>query len=1636
MSGDLSPIKIGSSEEPFRRLSKNDIYQTTEQWRERTIMRLGEVSGQWAAWVDVDQVPKVPSVRPEPPIKPSSEALMLHLKGELRAQRLRELNEKEAKAAEAEGKTSEPKTLDAIPMPGDYEIWSRYESAREQYQHDLEDYKRLRKEALETFPLENRKVFSTLIKCISDASVQDLKRTAEGADLFTKHDAYGFFKLAIQEHEYLPPSISSAAVARAKDEFEKYQQKSEDSITEHINEFRRRYEALLKARGPDGGSPYMDFDLRDLLLNSLYKPVWAAWIASREATDTMPVGFEALVLALKRAESTMILKGPSSMDMHMPTAHATRSERGSEPSTPSTPLPPNKCSVCGVTFCPKRSTHVRCDPCQEKFAAQKKKERKKKGSTGKKVKSKTAHVHKKAHATHAKDESDSESDESEDEDEEGTANATSYSCICATRSTSPVNLALVYFDNCSNLNIIKDKELAIDIRTEKVTTRISGSIPGSLASNKSAAIGDLGRGCFDPLFSRNLISESAVIKAGYRVQRDSGTDNNYYLIKEGRPPLVFKANAEGTYSTTAKEIIAHFKDLYATANLTDVRRETVVFTRRQRERAAQYNFDHSHCLGHLHHDRVIKALRTGMITDVPYTEADVRNALVIYGECPTCSRTKGTKHRQTGTYPVLPTYPGERLAGDLFTIMGILFSVISCRLIKMRCVTKLQNKGAMEVTRAIRETVDIWKGYGSKPRVLSWDQEPAIVSCAAEIWSKHSLRMEFTPPEGHERVAEREVRTIKEHVYSSILSLNHAVDEEMVEGIVRDTVTLLNFMPNSETLEVSPRSILDGERLNYSRWSRVYAGQVAEFEVPYVNQNKRGTRREIGYVISHQGDNPVVRLLPSGKRLVIRSGHVKIIDKSPAIIHLIEQGITGAKRRRYNDLLAEIAEYYAGLDDDDSAARQEPLALTLPDRAVELADPPARQATERNLPLEELAQQPSSLEQMPPRNSPLEQMPPQSSPATPLTPAGPSNPRDEATPIEPSPTLMVSLPDSASENIAPRRAPELPETERRKSSRQAAQKPPGYYAKLNKGESVADYTACHMRASECERLYGKEATLDAGLSEVTNMIGRGAAVPQDFRQLSPRVIEEALPSFLFYKAKEEIVDLDTPTTAVTCQTKSSEEQWQVVKPKKARKKAARKRTKIKGRWVGGGHRQIRSEVLAERVAPTARSATHSIVMAIAAFEGRKLHVGDIPAAYLQADHVPANGRPVYIIADKHTTELVVKAYPETANLVRPNGTMILKVAKAMYGLVESAWLWYKELEKHLVGLGYTVSTSDRALFFKSIYRKGKLIASNIASVHVDDIVSAASNNEEGKALEEEFWSSMDAKWPGIKRQRGPHYKHLSWNIYQDPESGEIRKSQRDYLLEVVNAAGDLKEQKLPSRCDLLSSDPNSPVLQAKEISAFRSTLQKVAYAREGRPDFDFVVSYLQGKQSAPTEQDWKDLQHLLGYVKRVPEREVIFKPTDLQLRAYADAAFNITQDGRSHYGYVVTLGHALICTKGGRVKTVVRSSTEAEITAVNEVVSDLLWCRDILEELGYLQKAMPIREDNQSCITMLQQEPRNFQSKSKHVRVKWAFFRQEYAKRTLYLKYCPTSDMVADLLTKPLGGKSHNRHSTKLFSGV
>ena len=224
----------------FRKLCKDDIYQTTEQWRERALRRIGEVSGKWASWVEKDNIPQLPARRPIEPVKPTSEELLLPIKEHLRRINF-EIRRIDQPAV----------TIEEIPMPSAHDCWVDYHERMSFYETDKSEYERKVKLATVTYPDENAKVFSTLLDCISEGSIQEHKRIPEGEVFFNDHYSYNFFKLAIQQHEYLPPDTSSAAVARARDDFEGLRQKAEDSFTDHFNEFRRRYEVLLKTRGKD-----------------------------------------------------------------------------------------------------------------------------------------------------------------------------------------------------------------------------------------------------------------------------------------------------------------------------------------------------------------------------------------------------------------------------------------------------------------------------------------------------------------------------------------------------------------------------------------------------------------------------------------------------------------------------------------------------------------------------------------------------------------------------------------------------------------------------------------------------------------------------------------------------------------------------------------------------------------------------------------------------------------------------------------------------------------------------------------------------------------------------------------------------------------------------------------------------------------------------------------------------------------------------------------------------------------------------------------------------------------------------------------------------------------------------------------
>ncbi|KXJ70289.1 hypothetical protein RP20_CCG024175 [Aedes albopictus] len=113
------------------------------------------------------------------------------------------------------------------------------------------------------------------------------------------------------------------------------------------------------------------------------------------------------------------------------------------------------------------------------------------------------------------------------------------------------------------------------------------------------------------------------------------------------------------------------------------------------------------------------------------------------------------------------------------------------------------------------------------------------------------------------------------------------------------------------------------------------------------------------------------------------------------------------------------------------------------------------------------------------------------------------------------------------------------------------------------------------------------------------------------------------------------------------------------------------------------------------------------------------------------------------------------------------------------------------------------------------------------------------------------------------------------------------------------------------------------------------------------------------------------------------------------------------------------LGDGTISWTARKQTCVALSSTEAEYISLSECCQDLQWILKLMRDFGEdVKQPVKINEDNQSCIKLLKQDGGT--KRSKHVDTRYHFVRDMAEQKRINVVYCPSSDMLADALTKPL----------------
>jgi histone deacetylase 1/2 len=186
----------------------------------------------------------------------------------------------------------------------------------------------------------------------------------------------------------------------------------------------------------------------------------------------------------------------------------------------------------------------------------------------------------------------------------------------------------------------------------------------------------------------------------------------------------------------------------------------------------------------------------------------------------------------------------------------------------------------------------------------------------------------------------------------------------------------------------------------------------------------------------------------------------------------------------------------------------------------------------------------------------------------------------------------------------------------------------------------------------------------------------------------------------------------------------------------------------------------------------------------------------------------------------------------------------------------------------------------------------------------------------------------------------------------------------------------------------------------------------------------------------PTQKFWNEAKNVLRYLKGTFKYGMKIEGIrdKNNLKVFSDSDFAESHDRKSTSGCVVMLNDTVISWFSRKQSLTALSTTEAEIIAFGEAMRELLFWKQIIQEMGICLVESKILCDNQSAIKILKSE--GMLGRTKHIGVIVGRMRDLIHEKELKVEYVPTEENVADMFTKPLSRIKYERNRECLVSQV
>lgn len=365
-----------------------------------------------------------------------------------------------------------------------------------------------------------------------------------------------------------------------------------------------------------------------------------------------------------------------------------------------------------------------------------------------------------------------------------------------------------------------------------------------------------------------------------------------------------------------------------------------------------------------------------------------------------------------------------------------------------------------------------------------------------------------------------------------------------------------------------------------------------------------------------------------------------------------------------------------------------------------------------------------------------------------------------------------------------------------------------------------------------------------------------------------------------------------------------------------------------------------------------------------------------------------------------------------------NGQKVCKLKKSLYGVKQSSRQWNRKFNMFLESVGLQSTDSDPCLYTNKTQDV-------FFALYVDDGLLAAQDDHVLTSIitvmKEEFKVTVGKAeyFVGLQIER---------------TSSQIFLHQQAYTKRILQRFGMSNASPVRTAADACNKLKLACGSERADDVPYRELVGSVMFLMVStRPDIAYAVSSLSKYLDKHQKEHWTAAKRLLRYLNGTQKYGIRFGGSS-PLVGFCDADFAGDEDSRhSHTGLVFIFNNGPLTWLSQSQSTVSTSTCEAELTAAFAATKEAIWLKRLLSEVGY-NRGGPVKLfiDNQGTIKYIQNPLMNNHKRSKHWDIRFKFTKEMEASGVIKVEYVPTTEQLADILTKPLTAELFTQNVKKL----